>query len=336
MARDDGDGPEFFVSVYYDGDEKSSAARGSETYREKADRVLRGKLEKLRDMLGCAEESAPARKTSKTEEPKCAHAPESVKGSAARQNAASVDGIHKGHRARLRLSARRDRELDAFSEVEILETLLSFVIPQKDTNLTAHRLLDRFGTLSGVMRAPCSELAKTPNVTRNAAELIPMLPALYMWDGKREIRLSSHAAVAEFFGSMFRSVDADGTYAAYLDAGFGLIAVEKSDAELLRGTVGSACKYSAEYVVVSQTTTELYPPEFNMIEKIDKLAEVLRYVGVRLLDYMVFTSAGYFTLGSSAARRDGCSEYLFVPTGYNSPAYDLIKKLETGIGDDDE
>lgn len=82
-------------------------------------------------------------------------------------------GIHGGHRRRLRESARRDGDLDAFSDIEILETLLSFVIPQRNTNPLAHRLLDRFGSLLGVFRAERAALYEVSGMTRAAAGARP-------------------------------------------------------------------------------------------------------------------------------------------------------------------
>ena len=67
--------------------------------------------------------------------------------------------MHEGHRQRLR--ERFEKEgLSHFQPHEILELLLAFAIPRRDTNPTAHRLLDRFGSLHGVFQADREELMK--------------------------------------------------------------------------------------------------------------------------------------------------------------------------------
>lgn len=62
-------------------------------------------------------------------------------------------GEHDGHRERLR--ARLEREgIDHFAPHEILELILFYSVPRANTNPIAHRLMERFGSLSGVLEAP--------------------------------------------------------------------------------------------------------------------------------------------------------------------------------------
>lgn len=261
----------------------------------------------------------------------------------ARQNTRRSGGlpnIHKGHRQRMRESARRDKELDSFSDIEILEMLLSYFVPQKDTNPIAHALLDKYGSLLSVIRAPTRELVRVPSVTRRAAELIPMLSAICLWDGGCEIKINSHADAANFFGSIFLGGNGNGTYAAYLDGKFGLIAVEKTKGAQfidIRTTVGSVCKYSAKYVILSRRSSELLPESFNVIESVDKLSEALRFVDAKLLDFLIFNGFGYFTLGISAFKNGGENpEYLFVPQQVFAHSPELLAKLTAeGLCTDD-
>ena len=46
----------------------------------------------------------------------------------------------------------RDHGLDNFNDVNVLELLLFYAIPRKDTNELAHALLDHFGALDKVAR----------------------------------------------------------------------------------------------------------------------------------------------------------------------------------------
>ena len=84
---------------------------------------------------------------------------------------------HKDHRSRLRARFQKE-SLRSFSDHNILELLLFYAIPQKDTNELAHALLDRFGSLAAVFDAEMGDLMKVKGIGENAATLIKMIPQL--------------------------------------------------------------------------------------------------------------------------------------------------------------
>lgn len=85
--------------------------------------------------------------------------------------------IHKGHRQRM-----RDKLLSYGSEVmqsyELLEMLLFYVIPYKNTNPTAKRLILKFGNLENVFAASKEELCKVEGVGERIAEFLKTVGAL--------------------------------------------------------------------------------------------------------------------------------------------------------------
>ena len=86
-------------------------------------------------------------------------------------------GIHDGHRERLR-ARFVEHGLDNFNELNALELLLFYAIPRKDTNVIAHELLERFGTLSGVFDAGVRELIEVKDVGYNTAVLLKLIPEI--------------------------------------------------------------------------------------------------------------------------------------------------------------
>ena len=86
-------------------------------------------------------------------------------------------GVHDGHRERLR-ARFAEHGLESFNELNALELLLCYAIPRRDTNEIAHRLLDAFGSLSGVFQASMQELTSVPGIGENAATLILMVPQI--------------------------------------------------------------------------------------------------------------------------------------------------------------
>ena len=66
------------------------------------------------------------------------------------------NGIHADHRKRMRDRVAREGAF-SIAEHEILEVFLFDIIPRRNTNNTAHLLLERFGTLEGVFSA-CAQI----------------------------------------------------------------------------------------------------------------------------------------------------------------------------------
>lgn len=62
------------------------------------------------------------------------------------------EDFHKKHRQRMRTRVEQAGK-DGLNDHELLELLLGYAVARKDTNELAHRLLDRFGTLRGVLEA---------------------------------------------------------------------------------------------------------------------------------------------------------------------------------------
>ncbi len=85
---------------------------------------------------------------------------------------------HYGHRQRLKNRFLREG-LYNFEDHNILELLLFFSIPQRDTNEIAHRLMNEFGSLSGVFDASPEELVKVKGISDNSATLIVMMNELF-------------------------------------------------------------------------------------------------------------------------------------------------------------
>ena len=85
--------------------------------------------------------------------------------------------VHEGHRERLKRRFLQEG-LDNFDEIQVLELLLFYAIPRRDTNPLAHRLLDQFGSLAGVLESPASTLGQVPGIGENAATLLQLITAV--------------------------------------------------------------------------------------------------------------------------------------------------------------
>ena len=76
--------------------------------------------------------------------------------------------VHDGHRDRMRKRIEQ-YGIDSLQDHEVLEFLLYAVVPRKDTNELAHRILEEFGSISKVFDQPIERLQKVKGVSYNMA-----------------------------------------------------------------------------------------------------------------------------------------------------------------------
>lgn len=91
----------------------------------------------------------------------------------------TTNSIHEEHRARMQERVARDG-LTSLAAHEVLEYLLYFSIPRRDTNPLAHRLIQHFGGFCQVLDASEEELMQVQGIGPAAQDCcIPsgMLPA---------------------------------------------------------------------------------------------------------------------------------------------------------------
>ena len=111
--------------------------------------------------------------------------------------------IHRGHRERLRSKFDADPEMRAMLDHEVVEFVLSLVIPRKDTNEIAHNLIDKFGSMHGLLTATPKELKEVKNMTVSASYLIAsMYPVL-----RRALRTKDYIASTPDFSMPIRSIE---------------------------------------------------------------------------------------------------------------------------------
>ncbi len=131
------------------------------------------------------------------------------------------ENLHAGHRARLR-KRFIEEGLDTFEDHQVIELLLFFAIPRRDTNELAHLLLRRYGSFSALLEADPVDLAQTEGVGEAAATLLSLVPALtrrYSVDRTRQERktLNTSERAAEFLVPLMAGRSEEVFYIVCLD-----------------------------------------------------------------------------------------------------------------------
>lgn len=140
-----------------------------------------------------------------------------------------TNGTHTHHRERLR--ARFLSSPASFEDHELLELILFYSIPRVNTNETAHRLLDRFGSLKGVLDAPYSSLMGVDGIGPNSALYMRALSELLLRYGRSacatQSPLDSHAALGDLLRSLFVGTTNEICYLLLFDTSKRMLLCEK-------------------------------------------------------------------------------------------------------------
>ena len=127
--------------------------------------------------------------------------------------------IHEGHRKRMRRRFIESDGFKGFEEHQVLELILFYSIPRRDTNDYAHMLIDKFGSLAKVVDASYESLTELSFVNENTAVLLKMLPAFMSVYHKSSNKKESYNNTEKLIG-LFKSDFAGSTHEEFRIACF--------------------------------------------------------------------------------------------------------------------
>ena len=213
-------------------------------------------------------------------------------------------GIHKGHRDRVKEKFLQNG-FDGFADHELLEFLLFYCIPMKDTNELAHSLINEFGSISGVFEARPEEIQKRCKVSRHTAVFLSMVPQLtnYYLKSKWEagVCLDSHETAGEYVKALFAGKTSEMFYLLCLNSRNQLILPVK----ISEGTINEAPVYVREAVAAAVRNNAVgvilahnHPggsikPSESDREATGQIIKALETVNISVLDHIV-TGGGKF------------------------------------------
>lgn len=218
--------------------------------------------------------------------------------------------VHDGHRSRMR-ERFLSEGLDSFTDIQVLEMLLFYCIPRKDTNPIAHSLLDHFGSLSQVLDATVEDLSKVEGMSQNSAaflQLVTQVGRYYMTDRVSNVKiLPSLESCAEYLRPFFFGRRVEMVYLLCLDAKCKVLCCRKiaegnvnSTGISVRKTVENALSANASTVVLAHNHPGgLAIPSAEDVQTTLTVASALQAVEVKLADHVIFADDDYVSLVQS-------------------------------------
>lgn len=224
-------------------------------------------------------------------------------------------GVHDGHRNRLRARFLAEG-LESFQPHNVLELILFYALPRKDTNELAHALLNRFGSFNAVLDASVEELCKVNGINYGTAVLIksymPVARYYTACKGSDELILDTAEGCGDYLLQVFAGLKEERTYLLCLDSRckfLSCVAVAEGDSCSVgfnsRRLVEEVINAGATCVVLAHNhPSGVALPSQSDIESTKLVARLLRGIGATLVDHIIVANDDYVSLAQSAEYND--------------------------------
>lgn len=219
----------------------------------------------------------------------------------------------KGHRERVRKKFL-ENGFNGLEDYEVLELLLFYVIPRKDTKAIAKELIKRFKTLANVLKADTLELKTVNGLGDVAITFLKMMGALpeKIYEDKLKNqklikddrnKITDKEVLLSFLRNKIGYEDVEKFYVIYLSSSNEVIAFEESSS----GTLDRSSIYPREIYkrVIMENAKSIiiahnHPsgntcPSKCDIDITNEIAKGLKNFGALLLEHIIITRDSYFS-----------------------------------------
>ncbi len=225
-----------------------------------------------------------------------------------------------GHRCRLRNRFLKNG-LDTFADYEVVELLLTMIIPRIDVKPIAKNLIAKFGNLKGILDAPQEDLQQIKGIGQNASAYLNLLrkiiPIYVTQPYKGEkLTLDTVEKLAKFFTPRISNLDYEVLEAAYFNTQLDLIPcgiVRAAEGAIngavvdIRKIIEPALKNKAASIVIAHNhPSGGESPSKEDVDFTGKLALACKPLNLCLIEHLIITKNGYFSF-----RRQGFMDILY-------------------------
>lgn len=212
--------------------------------------------------------------------------------------------MHSGHRERMKARLLKSG-FESFAEHELLEMLLFYSIPRRNTNDIAHSLIERFGSLRAVMSSDPDELMMTDMIGENSAALIKLAMALskkcILEDLSPRATFNSVGKTVDFANKIFIGSTVETLYAILLDNSFAMLecccvstGTVNEVRPIIRSVVEkSVIKKASSVIFIHNHPNGSSKPSCEDIDMTAIAENALDLVDITLIEHIIIGNDGY-------------------------------------------
>lgn len=218
------------------------------------------------------------------------------------------DNDNKGHRQRLK-KRFIENDRNALSEHELLELMLFFAIPLKDTKPLAKELLKQYSNIKTIIATPPDELKKFPGIGDTAATLLKLFDQIGLHTLETKFKQKNNIAGPDEIVNYLKA-----SFSANTKESFAIIGLDTrnqilgtSPLKQQQGTVDQAPVYPreiAEYALSIKASRVIiahnHPsghasPSSADIQITKVIKDSLKLLGIDLLDHIIIAGSTHYS-----------------------------------------
>ena len=220
---------------------------------------------------------------------------------------------NQGHRERIKEKFLKNG-IDGFAEYEILELLLTYCIPRKDTKPIAKDLLNKFKTLDNVFKADFDKLSVIDGLGNNSIaflKLIGDLPSIIYKDelknkkliDRETLKILNKDILLNYLRNKIGYEEIEKFYVIYLSSSNEVIEFEENSVGTLdrssvypREIYKKIINLNAKSVILAHNhPSDNITPSKSDIELTNEIAKGLKNFGALLIEHIIITKNSYFS-----------------------------------------
>jgi len=216
------------------------------------------------------------------------------------------DNPHSNHRKRMRARYRK-QGFEGFADHEVLEFILYYCYPRRDTNAIAHNMIKQFGSLHHLLESDVETIMTALNCTEGIAVFLNMMPKLAQrffrnkWGSN--VTIDNWNIAGEYVIDLFFGVNVEKFYVLCLDARFRLInavlisegTVDES-AVYAREIIGAAIKNNAvKIILVHNHPGGSLKPSKNDNEVTRLIVDGTKIINLKIADHIIAAGDTYYS-----------------------------------------